>query len=212
MFCGWRGDRRRTDGVFFRKGFLQKVLMNIKDAIQRIADTREEVYSLLCTVDAVNATERTADVTPVDGRASVYGVRLQAAIGGENGVLLLPKVGSLVVVTFMGFAEAYVALASELDQVLIFATDIQLGGDQGEKAVLGETLNSHLGELNQGLADTLMHLSTFASTQAAASAGVLAPLAAGYSALLASVTALQATVAAWEAKLQQHLSTTTTIE
>lgn len=187
-------------------------MSDIKTAIERLASTRDEVYSLVCVVDQVNVTERSVDVTPSNGEAPIYSVRLQSLMSQERGVVAIPKKGSYVVVTFLARNDAYVAICEEVEQVLIYADDIQLGGDQGEKAVLGETLNDNLAELNGNLGDLLTHLSTFASTQAAASIGALAPLAAGYSALLTTITTLQATVATWEAKLQQHLSTTTTLE
>lgn len=187
-------------------------MSQIKEAIQKITDTRDELYSLVCTVDAVDESARTCDVSPIDGHAPIYGVRLQGAIGDDTGVVCIPKTGSVVICTFLGKTSAYVALVSEVDRILLHAPDVSIGGNNGEKAVLGETLNDNLAELNGNLGDLLTHLSTFATTQAAASLGALAPLAAGYSALLVAITTLQATVATWEAKLQQHLSTTTTIE
>lgn len=187
-------------------------MSQIKESIQRIAGGRDEVYSLVCLVDQVNITERSVDVSPANGDAPIYSVRLQSLMGQERGVVVVPKKGSYVVVTFLARNDAYVALCEEVDQVLIYADDIQLGGDNGEKAVLGETLNDNLAELNGNLSDLLTHLTTYATAQAAASIGALAPLAPGYSALLTAITTLQATVASWEAKLQQHLSTTTTLE
>lgn len=187
-------------------------MSDIKDAIQRMTQTREEIYSLVCEVLSVDTGERTCDVRPLNGQADIFAVRLQAYIGLDDGVVPIPAVGSNVVVTFLGRNHAYVALCAELDELLLHAPKVSLGGYNGEKAVLGETLNDNLAELNDNLGSLLTDLSTFATTQAAAATGVLLPLAAGYSALLTAITTLQATVASWEAKLEAHLSVTTTTE
>lgn len=186
-------------------------MSQIKDAIERISRTREEIYSLACEVLSVDTDERTCDVRPLNGQADLFACRLQSSMGLVEGFLQVPKVGSTVVVTFLGRNHGYVALCSELEEVQIYCP-VSLGGPAGEKAVKGETLNDNLGELNDNLGQLVTDLTTFATTQAAASIGTLAPLAAGYGTLLTALATLQATVASWEAKLSQHLSNTTTTE
>lgn len=187
-------------------------MSQIKEAIERIAQTREELYSVVCEVLEVFSTERSCNVRPLNGQADMFACRLQCDFGLEEGFVQIPKVGSTVVVTFLSRNHAYVALCSELEEVLVHCPVVSLGGPDGEKVVKGETLNETLGELNDNLGQLVTDLTTFATTQAAAASGTLAPLAAGYGTLLASLATLQATVASWEAKLSQHLSNTTTTE
>lgn len=79
------------------------------------------------TVEAVNASKNTCTVAPADGGATYYGVRLRPAIGdGEYGILIIPKVGSQVLVGLIDNDERkpYVAMYSELDTVEMVAEGV----------------------------------------------------------------------------------------
>ena len=97
--------------------------------------------------------------------------------------------------------------------VLIDAA-VQLGGENGEKAVLGETLYSRLGDLLEAIGDLNTALTSFAAAQGAAigAVPVLAPLAPAYASLAASLTRIPGKLAAAQVALSQHLSTTTKIQ
>lgn len=92
----------------------------IRKAIKELSKTGDEVYSIVCTVDSVNVIEKTCDCTPIDGKADLLGVRLMAQ--NQTGFYIIPKVGSVVVVTMINGFTGYVAMFSEVEE-------IQLNGD-----------------------------------------------------------------------------------
>lgn len=92
--------------------------MSIRELIQELAKGEmQELYSTVCTVTAVDSTERTCDVMPVNGDAKILGVRLQAGLNGTVGFVMLPAVDSQVVVTWLNKTTGYVALMSEVEEV-----------------------------------------------------------------------------------------------
>jgi hypothetical protein len=93
--------------------------MNIKEAIQALAQRSTEMYCKICTVDAVDAEARTVDCSPIDESAPLLGVNLQANQEGEDGVVVFPAVGSYVVVAFLNEAAAVVVLTDEVDKVVL---------------------------------------------------------------------------------------------
>lgn len=180
--------------------------MNVADAIRIIAKPADEVYSVVGVVTAVDAEARTCDVRPANGMAEIYDVRIQAAPHGGEGMNYTPKVGSVVVVTFLNRHTGYVAVATELEDWYLICNDVRLGDAQGEKAVQGETLNARLGEMIGVSRSTVQALLAYSSAQAAVASGTLAPLAPAYAALTAALTPLVAQLAAIENLLSQHLS------
>ena len=104
---------------------------NIQETVQRLAkDDGLEPYSVACTVDAVDAAERTCDVTPNNGDAQIFGVRFQAVVNQDGddpkGLTVFPTVGSEVVVTFMNNFTGYVGVYTEVDLYIIETKDESL--------------------------------------------------------------------------------------
>lgn len=93
--------------------------MNLRDVIKKIANDNEEVYSIPCTVKSVSG--KTCDVEPLNGDADILGVKLQANDTTE-GILFVPSVGSIVIVSFENKDNAFVSMWSEIES-------IQLRGD-----------------------------------------------------------------------------------
>lgn len=91
--------------------------MDIRELIQELAKTDAEVYSVIGKVTALNQTDRTCTVEPLNGDAELFDVRLQAVEKGANGFCIEPKINSDVVVTFINKNLAYVALCSEVENV-----------------------------------------------------------------------------------------------
>lgn len=105
--------------------------MSIRDHIQALADDQRQVYSLVGVVKEVDKANRICTVQPSnDPEDKLYGVRLQSAQGLNEGVLVLPKVGSEVVVTFINESTGYVALCGEVDALEISIHGYQLSIDQ----------------------------------------------------------------------------------
>lgn len=92
----------------------------IRKAVKELSKTNDEVYSIVCTVDSVNMTDKTCDCSPIDGKADLLGVRLMAQ--NQTGFFIKPKTNSIVVVTMINGFTGYVAMFSEVDE-------IQLNGD-----------------------------------------------------------------------------------
>lgn len=88
----------------------------MKNIIQKLADTGDEIYAKICEVISVDAENQTADLQPLDGSSEIQDAYLQVA---ENGVFIEPKVGSLVCVVFVTKEIAVVVNHSELKQFQI---------------------------------------------------------------------------------------------
>lgn len=104
--------------------------MMIGEAIKKIVASDEEVYSVVGTVKNIDEQAKTCTVTPVSEDADLLQVRLQAAIAGQAGLLVIPKIGSQVVVTFLNQVTGYVALTSEVDRIEYSIADKVLILDQ----------------------------------------------------------------------------------
>ena len=82
-----------------------------------MAAAGSEPYCKVCTVDAVDAEARTVDCTPLDEGAPLLGVNLQANQESGEGVVLLPALGSYVVVSFLAPSVAVVVLTEKVDKI-----------------------------------------------------------------------------------------------
>jgi len=87
----------------------------ISEAIKLMAKTTDEVYSIVCTVKSVDTTKNTCECEPIDGRADLIGVRLQAE--STKGFLLVPEINSVVVVTMINGFTGYVAMFSDVSEI-----------------------------------------------------------------------------------------------
>ena len=74
---------------------------NIGQMIKALARQGANIEAQLCTVTAVDAAARTVDCEPLDESAPLLGVNLQANQGLTSGMVLIPKVGSYVIVALM---------------------------------------------------------------------------------------------------------------
>lgn len=92
----------------------------LTDAIRRLAGKTGEQYCIVCTVDSVDMAEKTCDLTPVNGDADLQSVRLMA--NNDVGFLIKPKIGSLVIASFLNDAVAYVSMYSEIDEIQLNGT------------------------------------------------------------------------------------------
>lgn len=93
-------------------------MSNIRDAIKQLAKGSADVHSLICVVDAVDKEKRTVDCSPIDESAPLLSVNLQANQESKHGIVVYPKVGSYVVVSFVAEGSAgVVTLTDEIDSV-----------------------------------------------------------------------------------------------
>lgn len=95
----------------------------IKEVIQKLAGTylKEDTKFVFGVVEDVNAEEETCDVINTTGQDAVKipNVKLQASIG--DGFLLIPKIGSDVIVAYSKYSEPFICLTSDIDKIYMVA-------------------------------------------------------------------------------------------
>ena len=91
--------------------------MELQDIIKQIAKSKEETYSVLCSVVEVDETQRTIHAKPLNGSAEIFDVRLQTMLSGVIGMVIFPKIGTDVIVNFISKEVAYIALNSEIEKI-----------------------------------------------------------------------------------------------
>jgi hypothetical protein len=93
---------------------------SIKEMLRQINDVGQEIYSIPCTVKSVSINEKVCNCEPIDGGADIPEVKLMA--DNVTGFVIIPKVGSAVIVTMTSDSTGYVGMFSEIEE-------IQLNGD-----------------------------------------------------------------------------------
>lgn len=96
--------------------------MTIKEVLEQFVKNQLALQVLLCRVTAVDKAKALCDVEPVNGQAEMFDVRLRAVADGEtSGMVIYPKVGSLVLVALIenDYNSAFVAMCSEVDEIII---------------------------------------------------------------------------------------------
>ena len=131
----------------------------IKELIQQLANTGQELYAKVCKVTSVDEENQTADVEPLDGSSPIYDVYLVVNME-QGGFYLQPKVGSLVCVAFIGKETAIVVGSSALDKVECTSEGFSLKIEKGkiqiknEQADFKTLLNELLTELKNAIIQT----------------------------------------------------------
>ncbi|MFC2481200.1 MAG: hypothetical protein ACFNS7_00040 [Capnocytophaga granulosa] len=131
----------------------------IKQLIQQLAYTGQELYAKVCKVTSVDEENQTADVEPLDGSSPIYDVYLVVDME-QGGFYLQPKVGSLVCVAFIGKETAIVVGSSALDKVECTSEGFSLKIENGkiqiknEQADFKTLLNDLLTELKSAIIQT----------------------------------------------------------
>ena len=131
----------------------------IKQLIQQLAYTGQELYAKVCKVTSVDEENQTADVEPLDGSSPIYDVYLVVNME-QGGFYLQPKVGSLVCVAFIGKETAIVVGSSALDKVECTSEGFSLKIENGkiqiknEQADFKKLLNDLLTELKGAIIQT----------------------------------------------------------
>lgn len=99
----------------------------MKNFIQKLAETGDEIYAKICEVKSVDVENQTADLEPLDGSSEILDARLQVA---ENGVFVEPKIGSLVACVFVSKETAVVVNYSEIKQFQIKIEGVEFQFDK----------------------------------------------------------------------------------
>ena len=131
----------------------------IKELIQQLAYTGQELYAKVCRVASIDEENQTADVVPLDGSSPINDVYLVVDME-QGGFYLQPKVGSLVCVAFINKETAIVVGTSQLEKVVCtlegFSLKIENGKIQikNEQADFKTLLNDLLVELKNAIIQT----------------------------------------------------------
>lgn len=101
----------------------------IRNAIQQLAGThlKDDVVLIACLVESVDIPNHTCTCTAIGGKGvtSILNVQLMAEV--EDGLLLVPVIGSTVIVSYSTYTAPVVVMFSGIDQVFLSAaTGIQL--------------------------------------------------------------------------------------
>ena len=136
-------------------------MSEIKQAIQKLANRHEEIYSKIGRVISNNAktatTQATVDVELYDSKSIVKGVRLTAAGGNDSVNVTIPKDNSDVIITFLSRNDAYVSVIADSTYTQIESknTDgdtsgITVGSESGDKVVSIKGDEIHMNTKNGG--------------------------------------------------------------
>ena len=104
---------------------------SIADAIRALGENNEEVYSVVGTVIAIDEDKLTCDCAPTSGGAIIYDVLLQAMEGQATGFVLIPMIGSSVIVTFISSVSAYVGATSNIQKMQCIVSGKEVNLTQG---------------------------------------------------------------------------------
>lgn len=118
--------------------------MALKSLIQQIANEgrkTEQIYSVVCKVLEVDEKEQTCDCEPLNDDAELFGVRFKANLNNENGLLIVPKVGSNVIVTPINKQTGFVSVVSDIERMEIKLNSITLDIDENEVVFNGGDLD-----------------------------------------------------------------------
>ena len=90
----------------------------IREMIRKLAGFEDLLYeSAVCRVSDIDTSKNTCTCTPIDGSAEFTGVQL--SMDKSKGFLLIPKNGSLVVVTQLNDFDGFVSMVSDVDQIYL---------------------------------------------------------------------------------------------
>jgi len=103
------------------------------------------------TVKNVDETERKCDVEPIGDDGDRFDVRLQGAFGLNTGLVIIPKDGSVVVVTFINRTAAFVSMFTEVDKVLLDTDLFQMNGGSNGGLINVEDLVTQMNKAQNDL-------------------------------------------------------------
>lgn len=145
-------------------------MSQIASIIQQLSGTSSP-YLKVCQVTAVDRTARTVDCEPLDESAPLLGCNLQGDQEGEEGLVLFPKVGSIVLVGLVEGADTgAVLLTDELDDLELhigkMSFSVSAEGISFNEGKLGglvkiETLTKRLNTIEQDINELKQALTTW---------------------------------------------------
>jgi hypothetical protein len=95
----------------------------IIEAIEKLSGNQlsDRVSIAACTVNSVDVESRTCNCTEITGQAGIEIPNVQIQPEVCDGILLVPSVGSTVLVTYSKYNPPFVSMFSDIDRVFIVA-------------------------------------------------------------------------------------------
>lgn len=116
---------------------------NLAQVIKEAATRGEKLYLSICTVDSVDENKRTIECTPVIGGAQLT-VNMQASIEGSDGILIVPEVGSEVIIGYVDRHNSYVLIHSKIKKISIDAENIVLNKGRNDGIVISSKVTDEI--------------------------------------------------------------------
>lgn len=174
---------------------------NIRDIINEIVKKQIPVVSIPARVTAVDESKGLIDAEPLDGSAELLDISINAEQDDSAGIVAVPAVDSVVLITMIDKNRGFVSLSSVVDKVFIKIKDISLEVDEDNIKLDGDgdggltitpTLRTELNKTTARITALEVALAAFAGAQVSAASAVplFAPLIPAWSALTGAVAAL----------------------
>lgn len=116
--------------------------------------------SLVCTVKSYDSATKTCYCVPIADYADIQQVRINPDFN-KKGLIIFPKVDSIVLVSFLSDSSAYISMFSEIDEM-------RLGGDQyggiAKTNPIAQSLNALENRVNLVASDLLAIATAAAAT------------------------------------------------
>ena len=113
------------------------------ESIRQIAGTynRDNVHYIVAEVDSVDIGNRLCTVTTISGAESITieNVKLMPCV--DDGLLLVPTVGSNVFIITSDYNQPFVAMVSEIDAAIITSGDVQITLQNGVVKIVQNNLS-----------------------------------------------------------------------
>ena len=131
----------------------------LQGAIKQIASIPSEIYSTSATVMEIDKTANTCTCSPLDGSPEIYDVKLQSVENGTQGILIIPKLKSVVTIDFMDMAAAHITATSDIDsykisignnQLLIDKDNVQIKSNLSEISLSQDKIKIQRNDIDLG--------------------------------------------------------------
>lgn len=118
----------------------------IRETVQTLSGSKDQSRAKisLATVEAVNIAERTCTVTTIGDRGAVQFDNVQLMASVDDGLLLVPVVGSTVIVSYTTFNQPYISLFSGIAKVLLVVGENNAAIEMDDTGILLEISNTKL--------------------------------------------------------------------
>lgn len=141
----------------------------IIDAVRKMAGTYNKELSVMVVAEVVSVdmATRSCVCNPLSGGGSSYltGVQLMAEV--DDGFLLVPAIGSAVIVCYSPRSVPYIALFSAIEKISLFtASGIQLQGGELGGLVIAQSLTARLNLIENAFNTLITKVNALAPTSA----------------------------------------------